>query len=316
MNPTVRARSAASLSLLIGVLTLASATMSSAQLMVQMKMNKDSYMAYEPVKATITVSNRSGHDVILNGPGGRSWLSFDVYEKGQIISPSVRGGAPVSGFLLGSGKSISKTVNIRELYPLGRYGNYVVNASVYFPPLKRYFTSKKTRVSVMDSRAFWKQSVGVRTDPSKLASFREFSLHQFRDQSFNSLYVRLKDADGGRVYATYSIGRYIDVRKPQATVDAQNNLHVLHMVAPRVYSYGRVSPHGEWLGNKFYREEPGNRPSMMIDGGGVVQIVGGTHYDPEKPVAPPSSARPRMASERPAGLPTSARPPSSASASR
>lgn len=316
MNPTVRARSAASLSLLIGILMLVSASISSAQLMVQMKMNKDSYMAYEPVKATITVSNRSGHDVILDGPAGRSWLTFDVYDKGQILSPSVRGGAPVSGFLLGSGKSISKTVNIRELYPLGRYGNYVVNASVYFPPLKRYFTSKKTRVSVMDSRAFWKQSVGVRTDPSKLASFREFSLHQFRDKSHNSLYVRLRDADGGRVYSTYSIGRYIDVRKPQATVDAQNNLHVLHMVAPRIYSYGRVSPHGEWLGNKFFRESPQNRPSMMIDGGGVVQIVGGTPYNPDQPVAAPETiARPRMASERPAGLPASARP-SSASASR
>ena len=267
---------------LVVILHIFNADKAKAQLMVQMKLQKTHYLAYEPIRATVTINNRSGHDVVLGGPRGSSWLSFDVYRDGQLLSPRSAGGARFSPVLLASGKSVVKTIDVAQIYPLSDYGSYSISAAAYFPPLKKYFSSARQRANVTDSRAFWKQSVGVSQGRYKLASFREFSLHEHRDSDSSAIYVRLREAKGTRVYCTFSLGCYLSVRKPQATVDAENRLHVMHMISPHIYSHARVSPDGNFLGNDYYREVANNRPTLTIDPSGSVRVAGGIAYDPNK----------------------------------
>ena len=151
-----------------------------------------------------------------------------------------------------------------------------------------------------DARAFWKQSFGFSQGRNKLASFRQFSLHEHRESANSALYVRLRETKGTKVYCTFSLGRFINVRKPQATIDAQNRLHVMHMISPRIYSHAKVSPEGAFLGNEYFRETTETRPSLVIDAGGSVKVVGGIAYDPNKP--PEAEKQPRSASELPPGL--------------
>lgn len=273
---------------------------SNAQLIVSMNLSKTNYITYEPIVATVTVYNRAGNDIVLGGPKGRGWMSFDVYRDGQLLSPrSVDGGFET--MLLKAGRSVTKKVDINRLYPVSDYGSYTINASVYFPPRRSYFSSKKSRINVTDARAFWKQSFGFSQGRNKLASFRQFSLHEHRESANSALYVRLRETKGTKVYCTFSLGRFINVRKPQATIDAQNRLHVMHMISPRIYSHARVSPEGAFLGNEYFRETADTRPSLVIDEGGTVKVVGGIAYDPNKP--PDAEQQPRSASELPPGLP-------------
>ena len=272
---------------------------SNAQLIVNMNLPKTNYLSYEPMVATVTVYNRAGNDVVLGGPKGRGWMSFDVYREGQLLSPrSFDGGFET--MLLKAGRSVTKKVDINRLYPVADYGSYTINASVYFPPRRSYFSSKKRRVNVTDARAFWKQSFGFSQGRNKLASFRQFSLHEHRESANSALYVRLRETKGTKVYCTFSLGRFINVRKPQATIDAQNRLHVMHMISPRIYSHAKVSPEGAFLGNEYYRETTETRPSLVIDAGGSVKVVGGIAYDPNKP--PEAKNQPKSASELPPGL--------------
>ena len=272
---------------------------SNAQLIVSMNLSKTNYITYEPIVATVTVYNRAGNDIVLGGPKGRGWMSFDVYRDGQLLSPrSVDGGFET--MLLKAGRSVTKKVDINRLYPVSDYGSYTINASVYFPPCRSYFSSKKSRINVTDARAFWKQSFGFSQGRNKLASFRQFSLHEHRESANSALYVRLRETKGTKVYCTFSLGRFINVRKPQATIDAQNRLHVMHMISPRIYSHARVSPEGAFLGNEYFRETADTRPSLVIDEGGTVKVVGGIAYDPNKP--PEAEQQPRSASELPPGL--------------
>ena len=272
---------------------------SNAQLIVSMNLSKTNYITYEPIVATVTVYNRAGNDIVLGGPKGRGWMSFDVYRDGQLLSPrSVDGGFET--MLLKAGRSVTKKVDINRLYPVSDYGSYTINASVYFPPRRSYFSSKKSRINVTDARAFWKQSFGFSQGRNKLASFRQFSLHEHRESANSALYVRLRETKGTKVYCTFSLGRFINVRKPQATIDAQNRLHVMHMISPRIYSHARVSPEGTFLGNEYFRETADTRPSLVIDEGGTVKVVGGIAYDPNKP--PEAEQQPRSASELPPGL--------------
>ena len=264
-----------------------------------MNLSKTNYITYEPIVATVTVYNRAGNDIVLGGPKGRGWMSFDVYRDGQLLSPrSVDGGFET--MLLKAGRSVTKKVDINRLYPVSDYGSYTINASVYFPPRRSYFSSKKSRINVTDARAFWKQSFGFSQGRNKLASFRQFSLHEHRESANSALYVRLRETKGTKVYCTFSLGRFINVRKPQATIDAQNRLHVMHMISPRIYSHARVSPEGAFLGNEYFRETADTRPSLVIDEGGTVKVVGGIAYDPNKP--PEAEQQPRSASELPPGL--------------
>ena len=272
---------------------------SNAQLIVSMNLSKTNYITYEPIVATVTVYNRAGNDIVLGGPKGRGWMSFDVYRDGQLLSPrSVDGGFET--MLLKAGRSVTKKIDINRLYPVSDYGSYTINASVYFPPRRSYFSSKKSRINVTDARAFWKQSFGFSQGRNKLASFRQFSLHEHRESANSALYVRLRETKGTKVYCTFSLGRFINVRKPQATIDAQNRLHVMHMISPRIYSHARVSPEGAFLGNEYFRETADTRPSLVIDEGGTVKVVGGIAYDPNKP--PEAEQQPRSASELPPGL--------------
>ena len=272
---------------------------SNAQLIVSMNLSKTNYITYEPIVATVTVYNRAGNDIVLGGPKGRGWMSFDVYRDGQLLSPrSVDGGFET--MLVKAGRSVTKKVDINRLYPVSDYGSYTINASVYFPPRRSYFSSKKSRINVTDARAFWKQSFGFSQGRNKLASFRQFSLHEHRESANSALYVRLRETKGTKVYCTFSLGRFINVRKPQATIDAQNRLHVMHMISPRIYSHARVSPEGAFLGNEYFRETADTRPSLVIDEGGTVKVVGGIAYDPNKP--PEAEQQPRSASELPPGL--------------
>ena len=272
---------------------------SNAQLIVNMNLPKTNYLSYEPMVATVTVYNRAGNDVVLGGPKGRGWMSFDVYRDGQLLSPrSFDGGFET--MLLKAGRGVTKKVDINRLYPVADYGSYTINASVYFPPRRSYFSSKKRRVNVTDARAFWKQSFGFSQGRNKLASFRQFSLHEHRESANSALYVRLRETKGTKVYCTFSLGRFINVRKPQATIDAQNRLHVMHMISPRIYSHARVSPEGAFLGNEYFRETTETRPSLVIDAGGSVKVVGGIAYDPNKP--PEAKNQPKSASELPPGL--------------
>ena len=154
-----------------------------------------------------------------------------------------------------------------------------------------------------EPRSFWKQSVGVSEGRDKLASFREYSLMEHRSQTNSELYMRLRETGDGAVFATYSLGRYLTVRKPQATVDAQNRLHVLHMVGPRIYQHSQIAPDGSFLGAEMFREGPRDRPTLMIDPGGVVEARGGLAYDPSAPQSVSTEAPARLASDRPPGLP-------------
>ena len=300
MNPMTGRFLTALIPALIGILPAFNPGSAKAQLMVQMKLQKTHYIAYEPIQATVTINNRSGHDVVLGGPKGSSWLTFDVYRDGQLLSPRASGGARFSPVLLASGKSVVKTVDVAQLYPLSDYGSYSISATVYFPPLRKYFSSGRQRANVSDSRAFWKQSVGISRGRYKLASFREFSLHEHRDSNSSAIYVRLRETKGTRVYCTFSLGRYISVRKPQATVDSENRLHVMHMISPHIYSHARVSPEGKFLGNDYYRAVASNRPTLTIDTGGRVKVAGGIAHDPDKKKT--AEYRAHSAADLPPGL--------------
>jgi hypothetical protein len=244
-----------------------------AQIQVQLKFNRLQYIAYEPLIATVTITNRAGRDIDLREDGGQPWFGFEVTRnEGQSIGPAA---APDSQTLhIEASKTVTQKINLTPLFPIQDLGAYHVRAHVYFADLGRFFYSPTKVIEVTDARPIWKQSVGVPSSNGASAGARTYSLMTNRFPDHTSLYVRVEDEGQGIVYATYSLGRVIAFDEPHAEIDRENKLHVLHCTAPRTWSYDVVGLNGQLLSRSVLLETK-SRPHFKRSADGDVAVLGG-----------------------------------------
>jgi hypothetical protein len=244
-----------------------------AQIQVQLKFNRLQYIAYEPLIATVTITNRAGRDIDLRDDGGQRWFGFEVTRnEGQSIGPAA---APDSQPLrIEASKTVTQKINLTPLFPIQDLGAYHVRAHVYFADLGRFFYSPTKVVEVTDARPIWKQSVGVPGTNAANAGARTYSLMTNRFPDHTSLYVRVEDEGQGIVYATYSLGRVIAFDEPHTEIDRENKLHVLHCTAPRTWSYAIVGLNGQLLSRSILLETK-TRPHFRRSTDGDVAVLGG-----------------------------------------
>jgi len=266
-----------------------------AQIQVDLKFKRLQYIAYEPVVATLSITNLAGRDIDLHDADGQSWLGFEITEnEGQPIAPmSAESGQPP--LKVGAGQRVTHQINLTPLYPVHDFGAYHVRTNVYFADLGKFFYSPTRVFEVTDARPIWQQTVGIPDGVAAPGNVRTYSLLTNRFPDHTSLYVRVQDKDSGVVYATYSLGRSIAFEEPQAEIDHANQLHVLHCSAPRAWAYSRIGLNGELLAHSSFMETK-TRPKLFRSGKGEVAVRGGMLEAPaaqgSRGTAPKLSARP------------------------
>jgi hypothetical protein len=266
-----------------------------AQIQVDLKLKRLQYIAYEPVVATLSITNLAGREIDLHDADGQSWLGFEITgNEGQPVAPiSVENGQPP--LKVGTGQRVTHQINLTPLYPVHDFGTYHVRTNVYFADLGKFFNSPTRVFEVTDARPIWQQTVGIPDGVAAPGNARTYSLLTNRFPDHTSLYVRVQDRDTGIVYATYSLGRAIAFEEPQAEIDRANQLHVLHCSAPRAWSYSRIGLNGELLAHSSLMETKA-RPRLAHTTNGEVAVRGGTIESPaaegSRGTAPKLSARP------------------------
>jgi hypothetical protein len=266
-----------------------------AQIQVDLKFKRLQYIAYEPVVATLSITNLAGRDIELHDSGGQSWLGFEITgnEAQPIASISAESGQPP--LKIESGQRVTHQINLTPLYAVHDFGTYHVRTHVYFADLGKFFYSPTRVFEVTDARPIWQQTVGIPDGVAAPGNVRTYSLLTNRFADHTSLYVRVQDRDSGIVYATYSLGRAIAFEEPQAEIDHANQLHVLHCSAPRAWAYSRIGLSGELLAHSSFMETK-TRPRLVHAANGEVAVRGGTLESPaaqsSRGTAPKLSARP------------------------
>jgi hypothetical protein len=264
-----------------------------AQIQVDLKLARLQYIAYEPVVATLGITNLAGRDIELRDADGQSWFGLEVTgSEEQPIGPVKPIGQPP--LRIEAGKRVTQKVNIAPLYPVQDYGAYHVRAHVYFPDLGKFFYSQAKVFEVTDARPIWQQSVGV-PDGAGPGSARTYSLLTNRFPDHTSLYVA--DKDNGIVFATYSLGRMIIFDDPKVEIDPSNRLHVLHTSAPRTWSYNVIGVNGELVSHTTYMETK-SQSHLVHAADGQIAVRGGMAELP--PASGAFNQLPKL-SERPEG---------------
>jgi hypothetical protein len=277
---------------------LLSAGAARGQIQVDVKFKRLQYIAYEPVTATVAITNLAGRDIELRDSDGQSWLGFEVTgNDGQSITPLNTESAQPP-LKIEAGQRVTRQLDLAPLYPVHDFGAYHVRTHVYFADLGKFFYSRTGVFEVTDARPIWQQTVGVPSGVGAAGEVRTYSLLTNRFPDHTSLYVRVQDKDTGIVYATYSLGRTIAFEQPQAEIDRANQLHVLHCAAPRAWSYSRIGLNGELLAHSSFMETK-SRPRLTHSTNGQVAVRGGVV---EAPAENSRSTAPKL-SARPPGLP-------------
>jgi len=268
------------------------------QIQVDLKITRMQFIAYEPVVATLAITNLAGRDIELHDANGQSWLGFEV--TGNDDQPT----APLSTenaqppLKIEAGQKVTRQIDLASIYPVHDFGAYHVRTHVYFADLAKFFYSSARVFEVTDARPIWQQTVGIPDGVAANGAVRTYSLLTNRFPDHTSLYVRVQDKDTGIVYATYSLGRTITFEQPQAEIDHANQLHVLHCAAPRAWSYSRIGLNGELLTHSSFMETK-TRPRLIHATNGVVAVRGGVA---EAPAQGSRNTAPKL-SGRPPGLP-------------
>jgi hypothetical protein len=270
------------------------------QIQLDIKFARLQYIAYEPVTATVGITNLAGRDIDLSDSEDQKWFGFEITGgEGQPIAESSKK-LMQPPLRIEAGKRVTQKINLTPLYALHDLGTYHVRAYLHFADLNRYFYSPRKVFEITDARPIWQRTVGIPPNASAAGNTRTYSLLMNRFPNYTGLYVRVEDKDTGIVYATESLGHIISMDEPQAQLDRENQLHVLHCSAPRSWAYTRIGLNGEVLGRSSFLEAK-TRPRLSHSLDGEVVVKGGISQE----IAPASATAnpvPKL-SDRPRTIP-------------
>jgi hypothetical protein len=267
------------------------------QIQLDIKFARLQYIAYEPVIATVGITNLAGRDIELSDSDEQRWFGFEITgSEGQPIAES-RNKLMQPPLRIEAGKRVTQKINLAPLYAVHDLGTYHVRAYLHFADLNRFFYSPRKVFEITDVRPIWQRTVGIPSSVSAPGNTRTYSLMMNRFPNYTGLYVRVEDKDTGIVYATESLGHIISMEEPQAQLDRENQLHVLYCSAPRSWAYTRIGLNGEVLARASFLEAK-SRPRLFHSAEGEVVVKGGMSQEtaPESgtPIpAPKLSDRPR-----------------------
>ena len=273
-----------------------------AQIAVQIGIKQRLHILHEPVIATVTVTNQTGRDITLSDTPQYQWFGFRITGDGdRMIAPrSLK--YHLEPLSLKAGETVKRSANLNQLYELGDFGTYRVQATIYYDGLDKFFSSRPTHIELTEGRVLWRQTAGVPEGRPGAGQLHVFTLLSNPRGESNMLYVRIEDKDDGTVFCTVPIGRLIEGVPPQVQFDSASNLYVLQLVGVRAYVLTKMTPNGEFGGQTNY-SAPKTRPTLRKTADGGLQIIGGKKDAPiaQNPSTP--SEPPPKLSDRPPGFP-------------
>src|SRR5690242_21914233 len=94
------------------------ASAAEGQIQVELKFKRLQYIAYEPVVATIAITNLAGRDIELHDAHGQSWLGFEVTgSEEQPIGP-FNSATRESALRIQAGQRVTRQIDLTPLYPV------------------------------------------------------------------------------------------------------------------------------------------------------------------------------------------------------
>lgn len=265
-----------------------------AQVATSLRIAKKQHLAGEPVMAVVTITNHAGRELIFHSDGRFQWLDFIVKNgNGDPVSP--KGRAIFGPMKIGPGETMARDVDLSQHFQLSQPGNFSV-AAVIRPTSDNTTGTSTNRVSFTQSagRLYWSQKVGVSGSTSHT---REYRILNFAGDLKSQIYAQIEDNRTGQFVRTFLLGDVLMLRKPLATVDREQRMHVMFLTTPTMWVHCVINTDGKLVDRKIHQRGPQGDPQLLTFGDGSVRVANSIPYDPK--AAAEQRAKIRKASDRP-----------------
>ncbi len=265
-----------------------------AQVATSLRIAKKLHLAGEPVMAVVTITNHAGRELIFHSDGRFHWLDFIVKNgNGDPVSP--KGRAIFGPMKIGPGETMARDVDLSQHFQLSQPGNFSV-AAVIRPTSDNTTGTSTNRVSFTQSagRLYWSQKVGVSGSTSHT---REYRILNFAGDLKSQIYAQIEDNRTGQFVRTFLLGDVLMLRKPLATVDREQRMHVMFLTTPTMWVHCVINTDGKLVDRKIHQRGPQGDPQLLTFGDGSVRVANSIPYDPK--AAAEQRAKIRKASDRP-----------------
>ena len=262
------------LALLIGI-SMLSATSVMARIGIDVKTEYPSFIRYEPIEVTVTMTNYTGNVLDFgtkDNPSGH--LKLIIKGNSAGAQQVVRKTGVTAGLKFEAGSTRQISFQINNMYNFQQTSTYSLKAQVGHKRLKYDYQSDTKRFDVRSGIKIWNNEVGVPDGGnSDQIAKREYTLLRVHF-SKDDIYA-LRVEDDNHVYNVFRLGKFIYGGKPECEVDAVSNLHILKRVKSNLFVYRVFNCSGEQMERTFYVTSQ-NRPELYReDESGTVSVIGG-----------------------------------------
>lgn len=277
------------------ILSLAFAGAGNAQLSTSLRLSKKLYVTGEPVIAVVTITNHAGRPLTFASDGRTQWLDFIMKDnRGETVSP--KGQTVFGKMTIKAGESLAREVDLTQHFQLSESGNFTVTAVVHMPgDIGEGSSTNRVLFSQTPGALYWSQKVGI---PGKPGQTRDLRLLSFSGVERAQIYAQVIDDTTGQNVRTFLLGDILTLRKPLATVDRQQRMHVMFLATPTMWVHCEISTDGKLVNRQIHQRAAQGDPQLLTFGDGTVRVGNSIPYDQK--AAAEAKAKIRKASDRPA----------------
>jgi len=217
----------------IAFVILFSSVQADAQVAIGMKLQHTQLMKYEPVVVFVTIANRSGAPLIINGDQPDNLrLSFDIKDRRGNWVPRLEGAPSFEETRIDPNGSRRIMVQVSRHYVFNRWGGYHVNAVVTTGEFR--YKSHTKHLEIVRGLPMTETIGHI---PSKPTLRRRYQLRYVTREGGETLFLQVSDLPDERLIGTYTLGRLLRVQQPEIGFDKRGHLRVRHQSAPNQITF-------------------------------------------------------------------------------
>lgn len=250
-----------------------------AQIGIEVSLNRDVYMHYEPIYACVALRNDTGRPLLFGkDPKLQGFVLFEIKDReGRVVPQRPDSGISVTGLVLRPGEIKRMVIPIHKYYDLDRTGRYTVNAFVSHNLLPHEYQSRNVNFRIENGIKIWSRTVGMADidggSETKPPRTRTYTIRVLSEAPNKYYYLVVEDEK--YTYGVMRIGREIGREKFSAEVDMLSRIHLLMPISPKVFHYLSFSIDGENVDNSYWKTT-GTIPMLYRDPiSGIVSRMGG-----------------------------------------
>lgn len=209
-------------------LMLVAATAAVAEVELDLRLDHDEYLQFEPVRAYVSVYNDSDKPLVIRSRARKGVARLDLVvrrKRNDMMSPKSE--APVhGGAVLEADGRTELMLGVNDIYDVVANGRYFVKAVLEHEG-RRYETPTRI-LKVVPGMELVKETRTVPGDPDRT---RNYSLRYWARDGAESLFLRVDEKETRLNFGVFDLGPLVRVAPPVLKVDRSGGILVAHQCA-------------------------------------------------------------------------------------